>query len=653
MRHFSFAAFVAVLFLSVLGCDQDKSTKVVLTEEERAWLSSLERPIKVGLTLGWPPMSFIDENGKWQGISAEYLRLIEAELGVKFDVVLRDKWEDGLNDALSYEVDLTANISMTPERQKLLRFSRSISDDVIVVVGMKDIFGEKFQDVSGLKNYKIGVLKGGTSYKYMKSLHPDWNYVLFDNMNEGLIQMFMKQVDAVAVLEVYGDYQIEQRVEELVKIYKTPMRMDTRFAVRKDWELFAGMVDKVLGSLSESERKAIHDKWISWGLEDKGGDGVFGWVIGSLGVLLLISLIGWQRSRMKYREMKWLYECGGTSKDVCDNEKALWVDGGRRVVPTLSCVCYGRADLNRRITEANDQMCAFLGYGRDELIGFDWSSLGHVEDLLRMSVKYDRMIAGECDYLLHNNPIIGGDGNVRDGVVLMWVTRDEAGETDGVAVIMINMCELRDESERRGVLMRELDHRVKNNLAEVMALVERSSDQVDVGEFKRTLGDRLKALARMHEALAMRDWESLELCQIFRLATKPYVHEGSERVRCGGERLIVPLRTCSPLSMTLHELAANAAKYGALSCKDGEVEFTWERIDDCYVWLRWKERGGPRIDEPGYTGFGTKLIKGLVEFELQGDVKMDYQEDGLVCELKIKLISDRAISEHPVMGVGV
>ena len=219
---------------------------------------------------------------------------------------------------------------------------------------------------------------------------------------------------------------------------------------------------------------------------------------------------------------------------------------------------------------------------------------------------------------------------------------------------MIDVCELREKSRRREFLMRELDRRVKNNLAEVMALVERSNDRVGVEEFKRTLVDRLRSLASMHEMLALSEWESMELCQIFRLVTKPYVHDDSDRVHCcGGEGLVVPMRTCSPLSMTLHELAANAAKYGALSCKQGEVEFTWERVDESNIWLRWQERGGPCVSEPEYTGFGTKLIKGLIEYELQGEVEFAYEASGLVCEMKIKLISDKAITEHYVGSVEV
>lgn len=230
---------------------------------------------------------------------------------------------------------------------------------------------------------------------------------------------------------------------------------------------------------------------------------------------------------------------------------------------------------------------------------------------------------------------------------------------------------LRREERRRTTMMRELDHRVKNNLTAVIAMAEQTlAWSKDLDDFTRSFLGRVRALGRAHEALAASRWEGTDLETIVRLTLAPY--DGppisddetvvGERIAGGtpvprvvveGERVTLPARTSSAVCMTLHELATNAAKHGALSVPGGRVSVRWTTeagvaaggnggrtglvaATPGTVRLEWTEEGGPTVS-PGCEGLGTGLIRGLVEYELGGRVELQMPRAGVQCVLEVPL----------------
>ena len=165
--------------------------------------------------------------------------------------------------------------------------------------------------------------------------------------------------------------------------------------------------------------------------------------------------------------------------------------------------------------------------------------------------------------------------------------------------------------------MRELDHRVKNTLATVQSVAEqtlRSSPAID--EFRDAFAGRIQALARIHGALAGRQPEGLSVGELVDLIVGPYRHHAdSIRVDCDGSFL--PAELVRALGMALHELATNAAKYGALSITAGQVAISARIASDDGGRLRinWREHGGPPVGEPARRGFGTRLIEEALAYE--------------------------------------
>ena len=202
----------------------------------------------------------------------------------------------------------------------------------------------------------------------------------------------------------------------------------------------------------------------------------------------------------------------------------------------------------------------------------------------------------------------------------------------------------------RDLLIREANHRVKNTLAIVQSIATQTLRQSPVIEdFTPAFEGRLHALARAHDLLTGENWQGSDIAQIVRETLEPYASTGRGRVTTEGPGVRLPPQPSVALILILHELATNAAKYGALSPGDGTLAVSWrvERDgngengesakDDRHVRLRWRETGGPRVSPPTRRGFGTTLIESSAAYELHGSATMDFREDGLDCALSFPL----------------
>jgi two-component sensor histidine kinase len=186
--------------------------------------------------------------------------------------------------------------------------------------------------------------------------------------------------------------------------------------------------------------------------------------------------------------------------------------------------------------------------------------------------------------------------------------------------------------------MRELEHRVKNTLATVQSVAEQTfRSTTSRAEFSDAFFGRLQALARIHGALAARRWEGMMLTELVELVVGPYRHyPGSISVDCGGSFVWPEL--VRVLGMTLHELATNAAKYGALSSRQGRVVIS-SRIDTrggLRLLICWAEHDGPPICAQAHSGFGTRLIKEALAYEIADSVtSLRLLDHGLLCDIAI------------------
>ena len=188
------------------------------------------------------------------------------------------------------------------------------------------------------------------------------------------------------------------------------------------------------------------------------------------------------------------------------------------------------------------------------------------------------------------------------------------------------------EDDRRQVLMAELDHRVKNVLSAVQSLATQTARQTtSLDGFLHNFGGRLKAMASANELLTAARWRG---AAIDHLAAAELGAIAPGHTRWDGPDLFLTPRAANALALALHELAANAVKYGALSVDSGRVDLRWTRLFDGGFELIWSESGGPRVFEPTRRGFGATLLEQVTSRELNGETLVEYRPSGLRATLR-------------------
>jgi two-component system, chemotaxis family, CheB/CheR fusion protein len=205
---------------------------------------------------------------------------------------------------------------------------------------------------------------------------------------------------------------------------------------------------------------------------------------------------------------------------------------------------------------------------------------------------------------------------------------------DGVLLTFVDVTNIVAAEEQQKVLTSELSHRVKNTLAVVSSIAERTLRD---GQEKTDLLGRFHALGHTHDLLSDAGWTEAGLRDLILTELAPHIAADSANVTAKGPTVMLKPQAALFLALVVHELETNAAKYGALSVADGRVEVAWTIAGDrpTRLELTWTEQGGPKIDDLPKRGFGTELIERGIRFELQGDAKLGVVDGGLYCRIVI------------------
>ena len=192
---------------------------------------------------------------------------------------------------------------------------------------------------------------------------------------------------------------------------------------------------------------------------------------------------------------------------------------------------------------------------------------------------------------------------------------------------------LEEGLDHQRALNAELDHRVKNVLATVCAIITQTrQESTSHLDFLARLDSRITSLARTHELLSRSNWRGVPLARIVECELAPYP-AGTREV--GGPNVTLKAEGTQVLAMVLHELSTNAAKYGAFTSPTGRLLLRWWWQESGRLAIEWKESTGPPVTPPSRSGYGTSLIRELVPFELGGVVDLVFAPDGIYCRLEI------------------
>jgi two-component sensor histidine kinase len=225
------------------------------------------------------------------------------------------------------------------------------------------------------------------------------------------------------------------------------------------------------------------------------------------------------------------------------------------------------------------------------------------------------------------------DGTLIDISLTVSPIRDAQGIVTGASKIARDVTERNRSVGQIAMLAREAEHRTKNILATVQATVQLAQANTADG-LKAAIEGRIQALANVHALFVQSRWAGADIRTIVTQELSPFRFEESEaRARIDGPSIMLEPNMAQVVAVVTHELATNAAKYGALSAPQGHVEIAWSRSADGGVLFRWHETGGPPVKTPGRRGFGTRVMEAMIRGQLKGEMGFEWRAEGLTCEI--------------------
>jgi PAS domain S-box-containing protein len=289
-------------------------------------------------------------------------------------------------------------------------------------------------------------------------------------------------------------------------------------------------------------------------------------------------------------------------------------------------------NLDGIITSWNEGAERLFGYLAEEAIGQPVNILIpperlHEEFAILERVRHNDRV--DCEAVRRRK-----DGSVIEVSLIISPIRDAGGKVVGASKIARDITERKRSEKQISALAHEAEHRAKNLLANVKAMVRLSQADTPDG-LRKAIEGRIEALANVHSLFVQSRWTGAELGSLVKQELSPYSGGGGMRTRIDGPTVILKPDLAQAITVALHELATNAVKYGALSVAEGHVRVEWSCTEGGQLVVHWTEAGGPPVKPPTRRGFGTSVMESMIRDGLKGRVQLDWRTEGLVCEIAV------------------
>ena len=338
-----------------------------LTPEEKAWMQT-HPVIRVVQDPSWPPVEFVDERGEPSGMSREYLNLVEERLGVQFESVRASSWGEAYTDLKRWEIDMTTSVSMTPQRAEFWALTRPYLTIPIVIATQSNV--SFVADIRELAHKKVAVVAGYAVEDWVGRDYPKIQLVRAKSTLEGLEMLQRGEVFAyLDNLLIIGDYQAKMKVTNIKIAGQTPYVNAQCMAVRKDWAPLAGILEKALDSISETERKEIYRKWLPVRYEHGFDYVLFSKVMAVFAVILVVMIVWNRQLTREIRSRKKAEEALRES----EMQQRRYISGAPYGVFV--------ADEHARFLQVNPAMSRITGYNEEELLEMGISDVYFDEDV--------------------------------------------------------------------------------------------------------------------------------------------------------------------------------------------------------------------------------------------------------------------------------
>jgi PAS domain S-box-containing protein len=299
-----------------------------------------------------------------------------------------------------------------------------------------------------------------------------------------------------------------------------------------------------------------------------------------------------------------------------------------------------RGDERGKCVYLNRAQREFWGVADDGIGSFDWSSTLLPEDAEKVFGPFSEGMAKQQPFVCEAR-YRRADGEIRILRTQAEPRFDASGAFTGMIGVNLDVTderkaqtELAESEARLRLLMREMSHRIKNNLSTVLSIAAQTGRRASsYEEFNKSFQARLQALAKSHDLLLRGAGDTADLRALLEAELRPYSEDASGRtLTLDGEPVLLEGKAATSFALVVHELATNAAKYGAYSA-GGALVLSWRRMPDHLIRLEWRERGGPPAQVPTRSGFGSQLVRSLLSSDLGGDIETRFPASGFEADL--------------------
>ncbi|MRI34886.1 hypothetical protein EOPP23_18060 [Endozoicomonas sp. OPT23] len=236
-------------------------TRVNLSEEERRWLAQ-NQIIRIELQSDNPPFLFQDDEGEYQGIAMDYIRLLESRLGVTFSLNPTRDWPDSIGKAYRHETDVLGMIQKTDERSRYLDFTSPLFKVPSVILARTS--DKSIENINDLKDRSVGYIAGSASLDYIRAKHPGIKFKPIASLSNGINRVSSGSLDAVIANLASASYELDRlKVTNLHVVVEAGFDDEFALASRNDWPILGSILQKTVDSLTEAERNEISSRWVS------------------------------------------------------------------------------------------------------------------------------------------------------------------------------------------------------------------------------------------------------------------------------------------------------------------------------------------------------------------------------------------------------
>ena len=389
---------------------------IELTEAERRWLS--EHPIiSVLLDENKPPFSFKNNKGEWQGLSVDYIRLLEERLGINVSFESQALWTDGLSEAYRHEVDAVAMLQKTQERERYLDFTQPLVSVPSVVLARNS--DKSIRSVSNLRGRRVGFVPGYATYEFFRKKYPGIRFENVDSISDGLKQLASGSLDAMITNLASASYEIERlKITNLQVVAEAGFDYDFSVAIRNDQPQLSAALEKAVSSITPEDREDIESNWLSirnayWRPDKELFIGLV------LVMVTLILIIYWNRR---------------LTLEIADREKA---EEGLRARSEMDRLLsdISRQFMDKPLAQANEYFLRKLGtHMQAEAVGLiNWEPHANIDNFWR---NESGKSADDYEELLNRDFISLFNASHKDRVFIMHRDDvDEIGDSQGLELL--------------------------------------------------------------------------------------------------------------------------------------------------------------------------------------------------------------------------